>query len=307
MTEFPSPSQPSSGQAPGKRRFHAALGLTSVSVLVNLGLAALKIAVGVVGHSYALIADGIESSADALTSAIVWVGFRQALRPPDDDHPFGHGKAESLAGLAVALALVAAALLIAVHGVQAVIHPGATPKWYTLAVLAFVIPLKAWMARRVHLEGHKLDSSSLKSDAWHHASDAITSVAAFIGISIAIAGGPKFAAADGCAALVAAVVIAINGFHLIAPAFNEVMDGAPPKDIEQTVRVLSEGVAGVRAIEKCRIRKSGLELYVDIHVVVDGAIPVRDGHEIAHAVKDHLVASDLHIADVDVHIEPDKA
>lgn len=307
MTETSSPSPLPAPSPAKKRRFHAALELTSVSVGINLALAALKVAVGVVGHSYALVADGIESSADALTSAIVWVGFRQALRPPDDDHPFGHGKAESLAGLAVSLALIAAALLIAVHGVEAVIHPGPTPQWYTLAVLAFVIPLKAWMARRVHAEGSKLDSNSLKSDAWHHASDAITSVAAFIGISIAIAGGPKFAAADGCAALVAAVVIAINGFHLVAPAFNEVMDGAPPKDVEKTVRALAGKVDGVVEIEKCRIRKSGLELYVDIHVIVDGSIPVRDGHAIAHAVKDALVAADLHIADVDVHIEPDAA
>jgi cation diffusion facilitator family transporter len=300
--EHPLPETSASSRR--RRPIQSALQLTTASVAINALLAAVKITAGVLGHSYALIADGIESATDAFTSAIVWGGFRLALRPPDATHPFGHGKAESLAGFLVSLALLAASILIAAAGINQILHPSGVPHWFTLPILAAVIGIKEFLARRVLHAGTDLHSQSLKGDAWHHRSDALTSIAAFVGITIAIVGGPRFAAADGCAALVACVIVAYNGIRLLGPATNEVLDGAPPRAMQEQVRALARTVEGVRQIEKCRIRKSGLEFLVDIHVMVDGDRTVRYGHDVAHRVKDTLVDSKFGIADVDVHIEP---
>ncbi|SDU26551.1 cation diffusion facilitator family transporter [Verrucomicrobium sp. GAS474] len=282
-----------------------ALRLAGLGVVTNLGLAALKIAVGLLGHSYALIADGIESTTDAVTSSVVWIGLRLSLRPADSSHPYGHGKAESLAGLMVALALIAAAVAIAVGGINRIMHPGEhAPKWFVLPVLGLIIVVKELLARRVKSAGETLKSSSLMGEAWHHRSDAMSSLAAFVGVGIAIFGGPTYRSADAIAALAASVIIGINGIALAGPAFNEIMDAAPPEDLIEKTRKLAARVDDVVGIDKCRIRKSGLEYYVDIHVIVDGDASVRTGHRIAHQVKDSLIASDENIVDVDVHIEP---
>ena len=305
--ETPPPSV-STGQEQGwrhrRRRLAEALQLTSVGLLTNVALAAIKLTAGLLGHSYALIADGIESSTDAVTSLIVWGGFRISLLPPDANHPFGHGKVESLSAFVVALGLIAASLVIAVNGVAHILHPGPMPHWFTLPILAAIIALKEYLARRVLSAGTALESQSLQGDAWHHRSDALSSIAAFVGISLTLIGGERFHAADGCAALVAAVIIAVNGFLLVGPAMNEMLDAAPAKSVSEQVRTVAASVAGVREIEKCRIRKSGLDLYVQIHVVVDGNKTVREGHAIAHRVKDALMQSGLSVADVEVHIEP---
>jgi len=298
------PAAHSSAMDKRRRPLEAALQLTTASVIVNVLFATIKVAAGIVGHSYALIADGIESATDAFTSLVVWSGLRLAMEPPDEDHPFGHGKAESLAAFVVALGLIGASIAIAVQGINEILHPGSVPRWFTLPILAVVVVVKEFLARKVLHAGTHINSQSLKSDAWHHRSDAMTSIAAFIGISIAIMGGPRFAAADGCAALVACLIVAYNGFRLLGPSANEVMDGAPPAATFDQIRALAASVEGVRQIDKCRIRKSGLEYYVDIHVMVDGDQTVRYGHSVAHDVKDKLVQSDLGIADVDVHIEP---
>jgi cation diffusion facilitator family transporter len=282
-----------------------ALRLASLGIVTNLGLAALKIGVGLVGNSYALVADGIESSADAVTSSVVWLGLRFSLRPADSSHPYGHGKAESLAGFAVSLALLGAAVAIAVGGIDRIRHPADhPPAWFTLPVLGVIIVVKEVLARRVSSAGETLKSSSMKGEAWHHRSDAMSSLAAFVGVAIAIFGGPHYRSADAIAALAASVIVGINGLALAGPAFNEIMDAAPPHDLIEKTRKLAATVDEVVAIDKCRIRKSGLEYYVDIHVVVDGEASVRDGHRIAHEVKDLLIASDEAIVDVDVHIEP---
>ncbi|MDE1170968.1 MAG: cation diffusion facilitator family transporter [Verrucomicrobium sp.] len=289
---------------PKKHGVHRALFLTTLGLLVNAALAAVKITAGVLGHSTALFADGIESSADTLTSLIIWAGFRQSLRPPDASHPFGHGKVESLAGFLVALALLGASLVIAVQGVGQVLHPGPEPHWLTLPVLAIVIVIKEFLARRVLSTGEDLQSRSLHNEAWHHRADALTSIAAFVGISVALLGGPKYVAADGVAALVACVIVAINGLRLLGPSLDDMLDAAPPAALRRKIRELAESVKGVERIEKCRVRKSGLELQVVIHVEVDGQMTVEKGHAIAHDVKDRLIESSLGVAEVDVHIEP---
>ena len=282
------------------------LRLSKLALVINAALAAVKITAGVLGHSYVLIADGIESTADIFSSVVVWSGLRVAVIPADENHPFGHGKAESVASVIVSMLLLGAALLIAVESVREILTPHQAPAWFTLPVLFAVIVIKETLFRLAFRAGSSLESTALKSDAWHHRSDALTSAAAFVGISIALVGGPGYENADDWAALLACGVIAWNGLRLLRAALDEVMDAAVSPEVVAGVRKLAGDVEGVIAIEKCRIRKSGLHLALDIHVVVDGGVSVRRGHDIAHQVKDRLLQSQHRINDVTVHIEPDK-
>ncbi|GMU23394.1 MAG: cation efflux system protein [Phycisphaerae bacterium] len=275
-----------------------------LGVLVNALLAGIKAAAGVIGHSYALVADAIESAADIATSLIVWGGLRIAATPPDAEHPYGHGKAEPLAAMVVALALLAAAITIAHHSVLEILTPHHAPAPFTLGVLIGVIAVKEGLFRFVLHVGIDIESTAVKSDAWHHRSDAFTSAAAFVGISIALIGGEGWEAADDWAALVAAGVIAFNAYRLFRPALAEVMDTAPPAHLEAEIREAAVGVAGVVNLEKCFVRKMGFDYYVDIHVEVDGDLSVRRGHEIAHHVKEAIQHANARVSDVLVHIEP---
>ncbi len=274
-------------------------------IVVNAVLACVKIATGVLGSSYALIADGIESAADIISSLVVWSGLKVAIKPADKEHPYGHGKAESLAALVVSGALVSAAILIAVQSVHKMLAPDPpAPKWFTLPVLVVVIALKEVLFRYVVKTADSIESTSLRGDAWHHRSDAITSVAAFIGISIALIGGKGYEQGDAWGAMLACLVIGFNGLRLLRVAADELMDRAAPEGQMIAVRGLAAAVPRVKSIEKCLIRKYGLGYVVDIHVEVDGGMTVREGHHIAHEVKDTLIKSELKVVDVLVHIEP---
>jgi cation diffusion facilitator family transporter len=288
-----------------KQRAHAGARLVLRGIGLNALLAALKFTGGVLGNTYALIADGVESLLDIVSSVLVWAGFRVAAHPPDDDHPYGHGKAEALAALGVACFVLAAAVWIAWHAVREIQYPHGSPAWWTLLLLAAVIAAKTWFSRRMDALGRVVGSTALGAEALHHWSDALTSAAAFIGIAIALIGGVGYEAADDWAALVACLVIAVNGVVMFKRAVGDVMDIAVPPELEQEVRVLALAVPGVAGLDKCRVRKSGLNHLVDIHVLVQGTLTVREGHAIAHAVKDVLLASVPHaITDVSVHIEP---
>lgn len=276
----------------------------TIGIGVNVALAVMKIVAGIAGNSYALIADGIESTGDILASMIVWSGLRIAARPADDLHPYGHGKAESIAGMLAAMGLLLAAGLIAVQSIHEIRVAHRAPAWFTLPVLVVAIVAKIAIARFVSGIGRNLASTSLKVDAWHHHSDAITSAAVLVGISIALLCGPGYESADAWAALLACTVMALNGGLLLRTAVQEIMDATVPAEIQEAIRSAAAGVEGVEAIEKVRVRKSGLGLFMDIHVHVDGAISVTAGHTIAHRVKDRLLASGLRIQDVVVHIEP---
>jgi cation diffusion facilitator family transporter len=275
-----------------------------IGMAVNIVLAIVKIVTGVLGNSYALIADGIESTSDIVSSLVVWTGLKISSLPADEDHPYGHGKAESIAGMVVALALLAAAVFIGIQSVREIITPHHAPAWFTLLVLALVIGTKETLYRFVLKVGDELTSTAVKGDAWHHRSDAITSAAAFIGISIALIGGKGYESADDWAALLACAVILFNGYRIFRAALNDIMDAAPPDPLQNQIRHLASSVPGVVRIEKCRARKSGLGLFVEIHIEVDGNLSVQRGHEIAHQVSDHLKSSLLSIQHVVVHVEP---
>ena len=278
--------------------------LVARGILLNALLAAAKIAGGIFGNTYALIADGVESLLDIFSSTLVWIGLRVAVRPPDDNHPYGHGKAEPLAGLVVALSVFLAAGWIGWHAVREIVTPHHGPHWGTLPLLAAIIAVKLVFSRRLVRAGRDAGSTSLSIEAWHHYADALTSGAAFMGITIAVAGGKGYESADDWAALAACVVIARNGVSLARRALDDVMDVAVPRAFENQIRDVAAAVAGVRGIDKCRVRKSGLSHLVDIHVEVDGCLSVREGHDIAGAVKHALLRSTHRVSDVLVHIEP---
>ena len=274
-------------------------------ILINAALAVIKIAAGVLGNAYALIADGVESILDIGSSLVIWSGLKFVAKPPDEEPPYGHGKAEPIAALIVALFVLSTAAGLAVQSVREIHAPlQAPPKVFTLAVLIGVVVVKEFLFRRVVQLGDSVGSTALKTEAWHHRSDAITSVAAFIGISIALIGGKGYEIADKIAALIACAVIATNGVLLLIPAFLEIMDTAPAGNVSRAIRETARLVPGVREIDKCYVRKMGLEYYVDIHVLVDGNLSVREGHGIAHDVKDRLRAEHPTVRDVLVHIEP---
>ena len=273
-------------------------------LVINVALAAVKIAAGVVGHAYVLIADGIESALDVAGSIVIWGGLTVAARPPDRTHPYGHGKAEPIAALVVALCVLVAAIGLAVESVREILTPHHGPAPFTLGILVIVIVTKEVLFRYVNRIGEDLESTAVQTDAWHHRSDALTSAAAFIGISVALIGGEPWQSADDWAALFACAVIAANGIRLARPAFFEIMDTAPGGKIVRSIRAVSSSVPGVVEVEKCHARKMGLDYYVDLHVGVDGNISVHEGHEIAHRVKSAIQQSDSRIADVLVHIEP---
>ncbi len=289
-----------------EHRLSRSLRATSLGVVINSLLAAGKITAGVAGHSQALIADGIESLADILSSVIVWRGLVVAATPEDENHPYGHGKAEAVATGIVAVLLVAAAIWIAAESIHQIITPHQTPAPYTLAVLIAVIAIKESLFRRVLQTGHEVESTAVKGDAWHHRSDAITSLAAAIGIIIALVGGPGYEWADDVAALLAAVVIAWNGIRIGRPAMDELMDAAAPADFRQQISTLAASVPEVACVEKCIVRRHGYWFYVDLHVHVDPEMTVARSHAVAHEVKDRLRVELPRIRDVLIHIEPSR-
>jgi cation diffusion facilitator family transporter len=273
-------------------------------MIVNLVFAAAKILGGFIGNAYVLIADGIESALDIAGSLIIWGGLKFAARPPDETHPYGHGKAEPIAAVVVAVGVLGAALGLAIESVREIRTPHHGPAPFTLGILIVVIVVKEILFRHVNRVGQNVESTAVQTDAWHHRSDALTSAAAFIGITAALIGGRGWESADDWAALFACCVIAANGVRLLRPALYEIMDTAPRGEIVERVRSAAAAVPGVIEIEKCFVRKMGLSFYVDLHVRVDGSISVREGHDLAHRVKDIIRGADSRIADVLVHIEP---
>ncbi|WP_312923252.1 cation diffusion facilitator family transporter [Empedobacter brevis] len=274
------------------------------SILGSLGLAIIKWLAGFFGNSFALIADAIESTTDIFSSVLVLLGIKYSKRPADDNHPYGHGRIEPLVTFIVVIFLVISATVIAHQSIINLRTPHELPEAWTLFVLGAIILWKEISYHVVNRRAKLLNSTSLKADAWHHRSDAITSVAAFIGISIALWFGKGYEYADDWAALFAAGFILYNCYHIFRPALGEIMDENLFEDMVSKVRELSLHVDGVLAIDKCYVRKIGMSFLIDIHAVVDPQLNVKQGHEIAHALKDYLILHMPEIANVFVHIEP---
>jgi len=282
----------------------ACLRSTLTGIVVSAILAVVKGIAGVVGNSYALIADAIESTTDIFSSLVVYGGIKIASIPRDSNHPYGHGKAEPLAAILVATGLYAAATGISIQSIREIVTPHHAPAPFTLVVLTLVVVTKEGLYRYVNRVGKAAGSIVVQTDAWHHRSDAITSAAAFIGIAWALIGGKGYEEADDWAALFASGIIVFNATRLIRPALAEIMDAAPDRAVEKEIREVASRVEKVRGLDVCWVRKMGLEYYVDLHVVVDGDLTVAEGHRIAHEVKDAVKEANPKVSDILVHIEP---
>lgn len=275
-----------------------------VGLVVNIGLVAVKLVAGVVGHSYALVADAIESSTDIFSSLIVWAGLRITTRPADEDYPYGYGKAETLAAAVVSLMLLGAALGIAAASIHEIVTPHHTPAAFTLIVLAAVVALKEILSRRVRRVGQETGSVAVEADAWHHRSDALTSAAAFLGIGIALWGGPGWESADDWAALAAAGIIAANGLRLLRSSARDLMDRMPEGPIADRIAEAASGVPGVLALEKLMARRVGTSYFVDLHVQADPDLGLRESHSLGGKVKAAIREAVPNVAGVLVHMEP---
>jgi len=287
-----------------RRKLESGAQLALVGMGLNAVLCGAKIAAGLIGHSYALIADGFESLLDIVSSLLIWAGLKFAAVPPDASHPYGHGKAEPVAAILGSVMILGAGTAIAVESIHTIAAPRTPPAPYTLLVLVVVVVVKELHSRRVRKLARETSSMAMEADAMHHRTDAITSAAALAGITVALVGGKQYAVADTWAALFACAIIAYNGLLIFWPALLDLMDTAPPRNIEEHVREASLSVNGAAEIQQCRVRKMGLEYYVDLHVKVDGGMTVTEGHEIAHLVKDAVRNAVPEVADVLVHIEP---
>jgi len=284
----------------------SAIRTTYFSIVGNTSLALIKGLAGFFGNSYALIADAIESTTDIFSSLLVLFGLKYAKRPADENHPYGHGKIEPLITFLVVAFLVTSATIIAYESIQNIQTPHKVPKPWTLIVLGCIILWKEISFRIVLKKSKETNSSSLKADAWHHRSDAITSVMAFIGISIALIFGKGYETADDWAALFASTFILYNSYLIFRPALGEIMDEHLYDDLLEEIREGSIKVKGVLGTEKCFIRKAGMKYHVDLHAIVNGEISVKEGHDIAHNLKDHLRNKIPNLGHVLIHIEPDK-
>jgi cation diffusion facilitator family transporter len=281
-----------------------AIKATYFSIISNTLLALIKGIAGFFGNSYALIADAIESTTDIFSSFLVLFGLKYASRPADENHPYGHGRAEPLITFLVVGFLITSATIIAYESINNIGTPHDLPKPFTLIILGAIILWKEFSFRKVLKKSKETNSSSLKADAWHHRSDAITSVAAFIGISIALIMGKGYESADDWAALFASFFILYNSYLIFRPALGEIMDEHLYDDLVSEIRIESLKVKGVIDTEKCFIRKAGMKYHVDLHAIVDATISVKEGHDIAHLLKDTLRKELPQLGHVLIHIEP---
>lgn len=284
----------------------SAIKATYFSLIGNAALALIKGIAGVFGNSYALIADAIESTTDIFSSFLVLFGLKYSNRPADENHPYGHGKAEPLITFLVVGFLITSATIIAYESIINIRTPHSLPKSWTLIILGIIIIWKEFSFRKVMKRANETDSSSLKADAWHHRSDAITSIAAFTGISIALFLGKGYESADDWAALFASGFILYNSYKIFRPALGEIMDEHLYDDLILEIREVSNRVEGVIDTEKCFIRKAGMKYHVDLHATVDAKITVKEGHDIAHLLKDTLRHNIPQLGHVLIHIEPNE-
>jgi cation diffusion facilitator family transporter len=276
------------------------------SILSSIVLATIKWLAGVFGHSYALIADAIESTTDIFSSLLVLFGIKYSSKPPDKNHPYGHGRIEPLITFLVVGFLIASATIITFQGIENIRTPHQMPKGYTLFILAGIIIWKEISYRIVVKKSKETKSTSLKADAWHHRSDAITSIAAFIGISVALILGEGFESADDWAALFAAAFILYNCYKIFRPALGEIMDEHTHEDFEKKIREIAKRTEGIFDTEKCFVRKAGMKYHVDLHIIVNSQISVREGHNIAHNLKSKLEEELPELSNVLIHIEPNE-
>ncbi len=270
----------------------------------NLALIAIKAVAGILGNSFALLADAVESATDALSSLFLWLGLRYAQRPPDENHPYGHGRLEPLLTFLVVAFLLGSALSIGIQGYFNLKKPQTLPEPFTLLVLVGIIAWKEITFHYIRLKAKKHHSSVLQAEAWHHRSDALSSLFALVGIGLAWILGSDFAWLDEAAAMISALILVLNAYRIFRKAFSEIMDEDVYQPLANRILEIGQGLPFIMGIPTCRIRKLGTRYYVDLHIWVDPTMSVAQSHAHAHALKDCIMADQPHIQDVLIHVEP---
>jgi cation diffusion facilitator family transporter len=278
--------------------------IAAIGMLVSGALAVLKIFAGVHGHSTAVVADGLESAGDVFASGFVLLGLTLAAIPPDQDHPYGHGRAEILTGLLLGLALTAGGAVICYGSIQRLGLPHeALASWVVWPLVVSMIA-KSILATYKFRVGRKLGSDSLKADAWNDAVDTLSATVALGAAGIYLLDPPRFADADRYGGFLVGLIVIGVGVRVARDTALQLMDTMPDEAHMEQIRAAAASVPGARGVEKCFARKTGLRYHVDLHLEVDGNMTVRQSHEIAHQVRLRIVESLPWVADVLVHVEP---
>ena len=287
-----------------EKRQHAIQNVTLFSLLSNIILTIITWIAGVLGNSNAIIANAIESTNDIIASSVVFIGLKYSQKPASEDYPYGRGRIEPIITFIVVLIMILSAVFIVHEAINNINTSHALPKKWTLFFVAAFLLWKEFCYRLVFKKSAQLNSSALLAEAWHHRSDALTSVATFVGISLALLLGEEYAFLDDVAAIVASGFIVFNAFKIFRPAWGEIMDKNSHEEFKLMIYEDAKLIPDIIQIEKCHVRKVGIYYYIDMHLEVDGKMPVRRGHEISHEFKDLLMDKHHEIGDVLIHIEP---
>jgi cation diffusion facilitator family transporter len=292
---------------PGKRElYREAVWATSLGLVVNLGLGAAKLAGGLVGGSLALVSDAVNSLGDVFASAAILLAFRVAQKPADAEHPYGHTRAEAIAGSNVAVLVIVSALMVGWEAIRSFPPESAKlpPPLWTLAIAAGNVAIKEALYQYKIRLGRRLGSSALIANAWDHRSDAFSALAVLVGLTLVRVGGPRLLFMDSVSALAVVAVILVSATRLLVASGQELMDAQADQPFVDEIRAFAAGSPGVRQVDKLWVRKTGLEYLVDIHVQVPAELTVAEGHAISHQVKDRLLGQFPILRDVLVHLEP---
>ena len=278
--------------------------VAATGMLVSGALAGIKIAVGMSGHSTAVVADGLESAADVVASGFVLFGLTLAAKPADENHPYGHGRVETLTGLLIGLVLMAGGALISWNSIRRVGQPHEVLRAFVLWPLLISIAAKTGLAALKFRFGRKLGSDALTADAWNDATDTISAFAALIAVGLTPRNSLRFAEADRYGGFVVGLIVISAGIRVVRETTMQLMDTMPDARLIGQIREAASAVAGVRGVEKCFARKTGFKYHVDLHLEVDPEMTVRQSHQLAHAVQLNVLARLDWVADVLVHVEP---
>ena len=284
--------------------YDEAIAAALLGLVVNLALGTVKLVAGLVANSFALLSDAINSWGDVFTSVVILFALRFAQRPPDDEHPYGHSRAEAIAASNVALLVLLSALGVGYEAIRRLGMPHPLPPLWTVGIALANVVIKECLYQYKMRVGRRLNSAALLANAWDHRSDAFCSAAVLVGLLLVWWGGPRWISMDEVAALFVVVAIVWSAGRLFYQSLIELMDVQADPEIVNRVRQAASSVTGVAGVEKLWVRKSGLEYFVDIHIEVDPQLTVAAGHRIGHAVKDELLRQFHMLRDVLVHLEP---
>jgi cation diffusion facilitator family transporter len=278
--------------------------VAATGMLVSGALAVIKIAAGISGHSTAVVADGLESAADVIASGFVLFGLTLASKPADDNHPYGHGRVETLTGLLIGLVLMVGGALISWNSIRRVGLPHEPLAAFVVWPLLISIAAKTALASLKFRYGRKLQSDALTADAWNDATDTISAIAALIAVGLTLLDRLRFAEADRYGGFVVGLIVISAGIRVARQTAMQLMDTMPDARLIGQIREAAFAVPGVRGVEKCFARKTGFKYHVDLHLEVDPEMTVRQSHELAHEVRMHIRERLDWVADVLVHVEP---